>query len=82
MKKKNKISCDVEDCKYNDAEEGKCELDEIKVGYSDDSDECYDSSDTACESFESNEESDYELNDEVYEVDSELDEEDTEKEED
>ncbi|MBQ2640114.1 MAG: DUF1540 domain-containing protein [Bacilli bacterium] len=81
-KDKNKINCDVEDCKYNDSEEGKCELDEIKVGYSDDTDECYDSNDTACESFETEEESDDdEITDEEYEVNSESDNEEDEKEE-
>ena len=80
MRKKNKnnINCDVENCKYNNPEEGSCELDEIQVSKSSEVDECSDKDDTACESFESEE---GELTDEVYEVESENEDEE-EKEED
>ncbi|MBR3049179.1 MAG: DUF1540 domain-containing protein [Bacilli bacterium] len=80
MRKKNKnnINCDVENCKYNNPEEGSCELDEIQVSNSSEVDECSDKDDTACESFESEE---GELTDEVYEVESENEDEE-EKEED
>lgn len=77
-KKKGTIKCDVEECKYNDIKEERCNLDEIKVTSSSDNNECSDIEDTACESFEVEENS--KLTDEVYEVESEN--EDEEKEED
>lgn len=74
-KKKNNshIKCEVDSCRYNDNEEGKCELEEIEVGYNDNNitDDCTDSSDTACQSFSSFEDCDQALTDEVYEVQSE-----------
>ena len=49
MKKKNKINCDVHECKHCDKEEEKCTLDEIKVSKSNDDNE---KEDTMCDSFE------------------------------
>lgn len=99
MSKNNKtnssIKCDVDSCKYNNCEEGYCELDEIKVGCVCDSEDCRECEETVCESFDTkdveneNDSDEDEYNDEkitdtVYEVEAESDElieEDEEKEE-
>ena len=80
-KKNSNIKCEVDSCRYNDNEEGKCELEEIEVGYNDNitTDDCTDCSDTACQSFSSFDDDEQKITDEVYEVQSES--EDTEKEE-
>lgn len=86
-KKKNKtnssIKCEVESCKYNNCEDGCCELDEIKVGCTCDNDDCKNTSETVCESFENNEEeyssddfddTEERITDTTYEVEAESDE--------
>lgn len=60
--KKQTIKCDVDSCKYNNYEDQKCELDEIKVSCVCDNDDCKFVDDTICDSFEekdSNDEDDY-----------------------
>lgn len=83
-KKKNdcncSIKCNVETCKYNNCEEGYCELDEIKVGCTCDNDDCCCKEETVCESFkekkkDKNKEEKEPITDTVYEVQAEDDEE-------
>lgn len=45
------IKCDVDACKFNNCEEGYCELDSISVSCTCDSDECKNCEETICASF-------------------------------
>ncbi len=50
-KKKQVIHCDVKSCKHHNEEDGKCDLDEIKVGSSCDCDDVKDKDETVCSNF-------------------------------
>ena len=57
MTKKQKINCDVKDCKYNNTNDQECTLDEITVKsstYFENDDNCKDKDDTICDDFEKN----------------------------
>lgn len=67
-----KINCDVDSCKYNNCEEGTCNLDTISVSCSCDNDKCTDCDETICQSFETTGSN---ITDNEYEVQSEKEEE-------
>lgn len=52
MEKKQKINCNVESCKFQDAKESLCNLEEIEVGFDCGSKEAKDECSTICRSFE------------------------------
>lgn len=52
MKKNQKIKCDVSNCKYNDINDCKCNLDEIKIVCNCQSEMCKNKDLTICDNFE------------------------------
>ena len=67
-KSNSSIKCDVDSCKYNNCEEGTCELESISVSCLCDDDDCCDCEDTICQSFETTKSN---ITDNEYEVSSE-----------
>ena len=61
----NKVKCDVESCKFQNNEEGICELDEIQISCNCSNDDCDCCDETVCESFEYNEDNKNNDDDEV-----------------
>ena len=53
--KNQKIKCDVENCKFNNAEKCECNLEEIEVSCECDGCDCHKTKETICSSFEENE---------------------------
>jgi len=76
MSKKQKINCEVKNCKFNDIDDEECTLEEINVKSSTyfDNEESNDKDDTICDSFEKS--SEYEEKDEIEqeEYDKDIDE--------
>ena len=70
--KNQKIKCDVDSCKFNNSEEQKCDLEEIKVSSTCDNNDCKCTEETICDSFEEKEDNEP-LNNEQ-ESDTEIDE--------
>ncbi len=70
--KSTKVKCDVESCKFQNDEEGICELEEVQISCDCDNDECGCNEETICESFESAEEKD-EHEEEDIDIDSDED---------
>lgn len=68
-KSKNKISCDVSNCNYNNIEEGECVLDKVNISCQCDGEKCTHTSSTICQSFDS---SGGIITDNEYEVTSEM----------
>lgn len=65
------INCNVDSCKYNNCEEGTCNLEEISVSCTCDKDACCDCDETICASFET---SSGPITDTEYEVQAEIEE--------
>lgn len=72
------IKCDVETCKYNDNEEEKCTLEEIKVSCTCDNCDCTNKDETICKSFKEVD-SDEDDDDEDEDIEVEISEEEIEE---
>lgn len=68
-KSNSSIKCDVSSCNFNNCEEGTCQLEEVCISCSCDSDKCCDTTETICQSFESTKSN---INDNEYEVQSDF----------
>ena len=68
-KSNSNIKCDVTSCENNNCEEGTCQLENVSISCSCDTDDCHDSCETICQSFK---ETGSDITDNEYEVDSEI----------